>query len=275
MSLLHYRPASPLNRYVECFWWSHRDMPQTYEENMLPSGRAQLVIPLHAAPLRYRRGDAAAAVSWTGGLVHGPQRQFYVGGTKPSGAVIGVSFRAGCAGAVLGVESSELVDRHVPLCDLWGKRASVLQEQLLTCADPPAAFQILERHLGACIRARLLMHPAIAHALTSAWLPARIAQLQQTAGYSPKHFIALFSSAVGITPKHYYRIQRFNEVARRIAGGGSTLADIAATSGYSDQAHLTREFRELAGVTPSRYQGHDDSPLHHPLSDACGGPPRR
>src|ERR1700730_6566916 len=65
MSLLHYRPAAPLDRFVECFWWSRRDVPQTYEEHMLPSGRAQLVIPLHETPLRYRRDDTTAAVSWS------------------------------------------------------------------------------------------------------------------------------------------------------------------------------------------------------------------
>lgn len=95
MSLLRYRPAAPLDRFVECFWWSRRDVPQTYEEHML----AQLVISLHETPLRYRRDDTAAAVSWSGGLVHGPQHRFYVGGTKPCGAVVGVSFRAGSAGA--------------------------------------------------------------------------------------------------------------------------------------------------------------------------------
>ncbi len=275
MSLLRYRPAAPLDRYVECFWWSHRSVPQTYEEHMLPSGRAQLVIPLHATPLHYRCDETAATESWTGGLLHGPQRRFYVGGAKPCGTVVGVSFRAGCAGAVLGVELSGLVDRHVSLGDIWGARASLLQERLLENTDPAAAFRTLEQHLGAGIRARLLMHPAVAHALTSAWLPARISQLQQEAGYSAKHFIALFNSAVGVTPKHYYRIQRFNEVTRQLAGGAARLADIAAASGYSDQAHLTREFRELAGVTPARYQGHADSPLHHRLADPGGLPRRR
>jgi transcriptional regulator GlxA family with amidase domain len=77
-----------------------------------------------------------------------------------------------------------------------------------------------------------------------------------------------------VTPKHYYRIQRFNEATRRLAGGADALADVAAAGGYCDQAHLTREFRELAGVTPLRYQGHADSPLHHRLP-VLGSPPWR
>lgn len=273
--MLRYRPAAPLDRYVECFWWSHREVPQTYEEHMLPAARAQLVIPLHALPLRYRCTQTATAVSWTGGLLHGPQRRFYVGGEKPCGAVLGVSFRAGGAGVVLGVEMPELVDRHIALVDLWGARAGLLQEELVGSADAASAFRILERHLAAGIRARLLMNPAIAHALTSAWLPARISQLQQATGYSAKHFIALFNSAVGLTPKHYYRIRRFNEVTRRLAEGAGTLADLAAAGGYCDQAHLTREFHELAGVTPSRYRGNADSPLHHRLPErGCSSRPR-
>lgn len=57
---------------------------------------------------------------------------------------------------------------------------------------------------------------------------------------------------MGLTPKHYFRIRRFDEVTRRL--------DL----GYSDQAHLTREFRELAGITPGQYRGRPDSPFHHP-----------
>jgi AraC-like DNA-binding protein len=264
MTLIRYRPAAPLDRYVECLWWSTREAPQAYGEHMLPSGRAQLVFALHEKPIVYRSGAPLRSVAWTGALVHGPQSSYYIGGPKPPGAVAGVSFRPGCAGAVLGVATSELADRHVSLDSLWGKRARELQEQLLEGRGSAAVFQVLERYLCARIQAPLLMHPAVAHAVTSSWLSARVSDIQRQAGYSPRHFIALFSASVGLTPKHYYRIQRFNEVARRLAAAnGVPLADLAIDVGYSDQAHLTREFREFAGIPPTRYQGRFDSPLHH------------
>jgi transcriptional regulator GlxA family with amidase domain len=134
-------------------------------------------------------------------------------------------------------------------------------------------FQILQQSLSARIRHPLFMHPAVAHALRACsptWSPARVADVQRDVGYSPRHFIALFRAAVGLTPKHYYRVQRFNNVARRLASGSDRdLADIAAAVGYSDHAHLTREFRELSGVAPTQYRpGGADRILHHRASDA-------
>jgi len=235
---------------------------------MLPSGRAQLVFALQEAPILCWSSAGAEPIVWSGGMVHGPQWSYYVAGPKPRGAAAGISFRPGAAGAVLGAPLSELADHHVPLDALWGARGPELHERLLTAAHPTAVFRLLEQSLGAGIQRPLLMHPAVAHALASCLptcLPARVTDIRRAAGYSPRHFIALFRAAVGLTPKHYYRIQRFNDVVRRLAAGsGAPLADIALASGYSDQAHLTREFREFTGVTPTQYHPSGAwSPLHH------------
>jgi AraC-like DNA-binding protein len=161
---------------------------------------------------------------------------------------------------------SELADQHVSLGALWGKRGDELQERLRAAINPQAAFRILERQLVGRIQTPLLVHPAVASALASSSLSPRISAIQREAGYSPRHFVALFNSSVGVTPKHYYRIRRFNMVAQRLASDANiTLADLAASVGYSDQAHLTREFREFAGVPPTRYRGNSHSPLHHQL----------
>jgi AraC-like DNA-binding protein len=265
VSIIRYFPRAPLDRYVECFWWSRRYVPQPHGEHMLPSGRAQLIFALHDEALSYCIAGSAETVTWSGSLVHGPQWGHYLAGPKPLGLVVGVSFRAGCAGAILGVPASELADQHVSLSSIWGTRAEELRERLLATSEPTEAFSLLERYLSVRIEAPLLMHPTVAGALASAWMPDRVSPIQHATGFSPRHFIALFRGSVGLTPKHYFRIQRFNEVARRLALYVDVrLTDIAADLGYSDQAHLTREFRELAGITPGQYRGRPDSPLHHP-----------
>jgi AraC-like DNA-binding protein len=209
--------------------------------------------------------------------VHGPQSSYYVAGPKPKGGTVGVSFRPGAAGSVLGVSMTELVDRHIALDAIWGARGVDLRHRLMSAADPKAMFRILEQSLSARIHRPLLIHPAVAHALAARpadGASARVAEVQQASGYSPRHFIALFRSAVGLNPKHYYRIRRFNATVRSMAAGGC-LGDIAAAAGYSDQAHLTRDFREFAGVAPTQYRPSGvDRPLHHRAA-AEPGPARR
>ncbi|MGH8319388.1 MAG: helix-turn-helix domain-containing protein [Steroidobacteraceae bacterium] len=269
MELVRYCPAPPLDRYIECLWWSHREEPQHHSEHMLPSGGAQLVIALHEMPILCLPSGERSPIAWSGGVVHGPQSTFYVAGPKPKGGAVGVSFRPGAAGAVLGVSMVELADHHVTLEAIWGTRSVDLHHRLMAAAEPNEVFRILEQSLAARIHRPILIHPAVAHALAlrpaDATSLARVADVQRTSGYSPRHFIALFRAAVGLNPKHYYRIQRLNAAVRSIAAGDRQgLSHIAAAAGYSDQAHLTREFREFAGIAPTKYRpGGADRPLHH------------
>jgi AraC-like DNA-binding protein len=264
VAIVRVQPSPPLDRYIECLWYSSRVSDQCFGENMLPSGRGQLIFSLSDAHFTYT-DKAQKRVTWSGSIVHGPQWRHFVAGPKPAGAVVGVSFRPGFAGPLLGISSSELADQHVSLNSLWGTRADELRQRLLSDPEPLTVFQLLQRYLRARVDRPLLMHPAIAPALTQSWLPDRVSSIQSSSGYSAKHFIALFRNSVGLTPKHYFRIQRFNAVARKLAGPAKqNLAQLAADFGYADQAHLTREFRELAGVTPSHYRGRAESPLHHP-----------
>jgi AraC-like DNA-binding protein len=236
---------------------------------MLPSGSAQLIIALHEAPIICRASETSLrSVVWSRGIVHGPQWSFYQSAAKPVGTVVGISFRPGMAGVVLGLPISELTGCHVPIDALWGTRGHDLRERLLAAGNSTVAFRILERELTARIRRPLLIHPAIAGALAAGgtgWANSRVADIQRDTGYSPKHFIALFRAAVGLTPKHYYRVKRFNAVLKSLAAdAGASLADLAASTGYSDQAHPTREFREFAGTTPTQYRPREPGAiLHH------------
>jgi AraC-like DNA-binding protein len=247
---------------------------------MLPSGSAQLVFALHEMPILCLPSADQCPIAWSGGIVHGPQSSFYVAGPKPKGGAVGASFHPGAAGAVLGASMEELADGHVTLDAIWGTRSVDLHHRLMSATEPKDVFRILEQSLSARIHRPLLVHPAVAHALASRPADvsslARVADVQRTSGYSPRHFIALFRAAVGLNPKHYYRIRRFNSAVRSIAAGdGQGFGYIAAAAGYSDQAHLAREFREFAGVTPTKYRPSGvDRPLHHRAA-AEPGPARR
>ena len=264
-TFLRCRPTAVLEPYIRCFWWSRRVAPQDFWEHILPSGGVQMLFALHDSPITCLPGpDFRHRVVWSDSIVHGPQSSYYIAGPKPCGAVLGVAFRPGGATAILGAAMADLMDQHVTLGTLWGKPGQLLQERLRAAGSPGELFQILEKELSARIRERLVVHPAIARALTLRSC-AKVGDAQRESGYSPKHFISLFRSATGLTPKHYFRIQRFNAVSRCLAAGvGSNLAELAAAAGYSDQAHLTREFGEFSGTTPTRYfPATSDQPFHH------------
>ncbi|HEY0680422.1 MAG TPA: AraC family transcriptional regulator [Chitinophagaceae bacterium] len=72
--------------------------------------------------------------------------------------------------------------------------------------------------------------------------------------YSERYFQKLFKESVGISPRKYYKIQRFHKSITLLEGREENLARVAFTCGYSDQSHFNREFKEMAGCTPLQYQ---------------------
>ena len=100
------------------------------------------------------------------------------------------------------------------------------------------------------------MHPAVALALERLGAAASVGEVVRESGRSHRAFISLFRRAMGVNPKTYCRVQRFQRVIRRLtAEPTAPWADVALVAGYTDQPHFAREFRQLAGITPGAVPG--------------------
>jgi AraC-like DNA-binding protein len=77
--------------------------------------------------------------------------------------------------------------------------------------------------------------------------------LARELGYSQKHVIALFHEHVGMTPKRFARILRFDRLVRHLRSGGQgSWAELAARFGWFDQSHLANDVKRIVGVPPSQ-----------------------
>lgn len=79
-----------------------------------------------------------------------------------------------------------------------------------------------------------------------------VSRLAEDVGWSRGQMARRFGSELGIGPKQVARLVRFGR-ARDLVAGRRRLAEVAADCGYADQAHLTREWRELAGLAPTSW----------------------
>jgi AraC-like DNA-binding protein len=78
----------------------------------------------------------------------------------------------------------------------------------------------------------------------------------------------LFREQVGLTPKRYCRLRRFQEVMRRIASGAPIdWAQVSLDGGYYDQAHMAHEFREFSGVPPGAWRASERPFRNHAVID--------
>ena len=154
----------------------------------------------------------------------------------------------------LGQPMSELTDRMVGLDDVLGLEGITLRERLGDARDWNPRFAIAESFVAARLASTDPMQAEIGWAYDSIIASGgrtRVATLAGRLGWSRKHLAGKFSDAIGIGPKTLSRIVRFNRALGLSRQDNSDWADIAADCGYADQAHLVREFRDLAGATPT------------------------
>jgi AraC-like DNA-binding protein len=243
------RPPTPaLARIVEYVWGS-QGAPAHARERVVPTGTLELFVSLVDVEGEIYNAAGGGRRS-SGAGVAGAYRRPFMFDTHENASVVGVHFRPGAAGVVLGVPPGELMDRHVDLEDIWGRRARELRERLCAATTTSERFAILEAELVSRLDARRV-HPAVAYALDVLARPqARVGDIAKAARLSQRRLIELFTAAVGITPKRFGRVLRFQRATALARGAALDWARIANECGYYDQAHLIRDFRDLADMTP-------------------------
>ncbi|MDG4801223.1 helix-turn-helix domain-containing protein [Micromonospora sp. WMMD980] len=201
--------------------------------------------------------DGCLDLLWSsraGLLVAGPDRVAQVGRSVPGERWIGLRLPPGVGPAVFGVPAEELRDRRVPLADLWGRAAENLAERIeagpLT-HRPAAGAAVLEEAARARLRAAGGPDPLGARVAARLAAGATVAATAAEVGLGARALHRRSRLLFGYGPKTLARILRMGR-ALDLARGGVPLAEVAARTGYADQAHLTRDVRELAGVPPTR-----------------------
>jgi AraC-like DNA-binding protein len=217
-------------------------------------------IALGRAPSSNERWSSFAA-----GLYLGPVMMDSTG----AAACVQVNFTPQGAHRFFGIPMSELASRMVTLDDLGDRDILRLGEQLGAEPDWERRLDITEHFVAARLRrapgADGAVNRAYRHILASRGT-VRMSRIARELGWSRKHLAARFHREFGLAPKSIARIARFQNVlsqarARSVGCADSVgWADIATACGYADQAHLTREFLEMSGTTPSswlaRFGGH-------------------
>jgi AraC-like DNA-binding protein len=172
---------------------------------------------------------------------------------------VGIRFRPGAAPAMLGVPASELLDQSVSLRQLWGPLAETLADRLARA--PADAPRLLESTvLCRASAAGFSSDPLIPHVLRRLSRGETVDSLAERLGMSQRTLRRRCVSAVGYGPKTLERVLRFRR-ALRLMRARVPLADIAGLAGYADQAHLTNEFRRLAGSTPGHMASLPEVPI--------------
>jgi len=262
-------PGTPLAQFVELFWYCQdQHILADSREKVLPNGCIEIIMNLGAEPIKVYADDDDTQSKIDGDvLISGLHTTPFVIGSSCRGAALGICFKPGGAYPILGFPADHLMDKHISLLDVWPIFAQDLHERLLETSDILTRFRLVEQSLIRCIMSDHILHPAVAFALKafqSQNCSTSVLGLTDQIGLSSKRFIDLFRTQVGLTPKQYLRVQRFQQVLYHIHHRETfAWSDLALAYGYHDQSHFIRDFRALAGVTPTVYRDTHTADLNH------------
>ncbi|MQA83414.1 MAG: helix-turn-helix domain-containing protein [Streptosporangiales bacterium] len=252
------RPARPrLRAHAHGYTGYREETALPLRRREVPSSKVPLIISF-GAPIRLAMpGDPGRDPATFTSFLAGPHDRAVL--TEHAGTQYGVQVDLTPLGAyaMLGTPMRELTNAAVGLIDLLGNPAEKLTARLAESVTWEARFTLLDEVLTAWVDAGPTPSPPVAWAwrrLRQAEGHVSIGRLADEVGWSRRHLVARFHEQVGLPPKTMARVLRFQRALRMLTEPAPRpLVDVAVASGYYDQAHFNRDFREFAGCAPTDY----------------------
>lgn len=258
MEFHHYIPSFPLSQFVENFIYYKGYDPEHNFERFLPDGNAYLVIDLTESPKAIYDNFTLKEIQhcrkvWFSGI-----RTKFI--TIPSGReneMFVITFQKGRCYPFVDIPMNELTDYTVDGELVLSTEILNMRDALLGITLPQQRFLHAEEYLVRTFSKKLILNPVIEFSIN------RIIQspdqlsinfLTSKVGYSQKHFIKLFKDYVGLSPKSFLKVIRFQKAIQEIeTTQKANWARIAIECGFFDQAHFINDFKAFSGYTPNEY----------------------
>jgi AraC-like DNA-binding protein len=247
-------PAPLLRPYVHLYQGYQEMAPSVTRRSTVPISRIAFILGF-GAPLvtGYQQKPAEPHGAFIAGLTD------LTGYYEWSGLSQGIQADLTPLGAyqVFGVSMADVAHQVVEISDLIGRQGSELMERLATTPDWQTRFNLVDAFIAGRLADARSASPAVAWAWrrlrqTNGTIP--VGELAGEIGWSGKHLISRFREQIGLPPKTVARIMRFERASDLLLREEAlTFSQVAARTGYYDQAHLNRDFVDLAGVAPGEF----------------------
>lgn len=249
-----YKPDQFLSPFIEIFWDGNFNYENKHliSQQVLPNGYIELII--HLSDLHC---DLVDGSTWGQspdytliGLYTEPYKVRFTGAVN----VFGIRFKPEGFHGIFGVPASEFSAGYEDMSLIAGKDFTRYCLRLRDAPDSETRLRLTAEYLSRTALEKGVRLSYVNHAaeiIRKSKGLVRIENLTKEVYISLRQLEREFKAKVGITPKHYQRIARLNEVHRLLQRGGRlNLTQIAHQSGYNDQAHFIRDFKRITGEKP-------------------------
>ncbi|MCE7995587.1 MAG: AraC family transcriptional regulator [Roseivirga sp.] len=238
-------------------------------QRILPDGSVYLTINLEDSPLRiYEGADFGSGRTypnfWMSGML---LKHLTIHSPKHIRALV-VKFKSIGAYPVLGIPMFEFINTVVDADVIFGNEIVSLTEDIIGTTEIMDKIHLVERWLYKRLKLEDPISTAVVQFAIDTTLcnpdKLNMKSIANKSGFTQQHFINIFKKYVGLTPKQYERIVRFNQILKRV-NQSQTIdwSDLAFEVGYYDQSHLINDFKTFSGFSPEVYLNKAQGLEHH------------
>jgi AraC-like DNA-binding protein len=259
MLYLERSPHPALCPFIKSLWYARDPLATRRHERVLPTGRAQIVISLARDYLTDANHPTNPLEHTAPAIFLGIYSHYQLIDSIDLTELIGVVFHPAGTLPFFPANTRIFTNCETSLTDIWGNPFHSLRDQLRQAPTPNQKFAILEAALLQRLQRSKTQHrdPIIDFALThlhDSPGTTTIADLTYTTGLSPRRLSERFNEQVGVSPKLYCRIQRFQQAVQQMHQGTDIdWTELALTCGYYDQSHFANDFRAFSGLSATAY----------------------
>lgn len=247
-------PSRELSKYVRHYWTLESTPNDTYLHRIIPNGLTELIFYLSERPVSL---DSKRELS-DNILINGQSDSFFDIGISKKLSLFSVYFLPHGLSMFLDLPMKEVLNRSIPL-QLWFKDHIVqLEDEMLNARSIAEKAAIVERFLLQRLHSgKMYEYNRLDHCLNlinRSRGKITIKELASEACLGRRQLERTFSTFIGLSPKKFLRIVRFqNAIQSRLQCSETSFTDIYTTCGYYDQAHMIEDFQSFTGWSPKKY----------------------
>jgi AraC-like DNA-binding protein len=258
---LEHTPAAPLIGFIRILWYAQVGEATHRRERVLPSGCVQVILNL-ARDFLLDCPEGEGNLRMPPSLVVGARSVYEIVDSSDMADLIGIVFEPGGFAPFARDAVDLFSNRSVSLEDAWGLQARSLRDRLRELCTPQARLRFLENFLTDHFAPRLTRHGPWRSGEVKLALQtfdhspgiATVREMAKQTGRSERRFSQIFRQEVGLSPKTWCRVQRFQRAVRLLhAGSDVRWAELALDCGFYDQSHFANEFRAFSGIDATTY----------------------
>lgn len=250
-------PHPNLQEFIECYWMMYSNDTEPVEEKIIPDGYTEIIFNYKDVYRSKTNGDWSLQ---SPNLLAGQlTTYFYLQNTGTTGS-IAIKLKPAGLTQLFGLNMYQYLDKIIDLDTLDDPLFEMLKEKALAAVDidlnktEEQAKAVLDDFFGKLITKATenpLRQPLKLIFDTNGMVS--VAEMSAAAGVSERQLERLFKKYIGLSPKYYARIIRFNYIFQLLKEKKSSWSEIVYQSGYYDQSHFIRNFKAFTGEDPSAY----------------------